>query len=230
MNIMTRFIFSIIAYFILLFKKKVRTGFPCPVSPHFLRRNWKLLDNVYLGSAYLGGGVKISRGCSFYNDPFVFGDVKIGRYTSINGPGTRICSQVNHIKIGAFCSIASNVIIQEFNHHINHVTSYDILSHVCGESDSSVSKGPILIQDGVWIGSNAVILSGVEIGRGAIVGAGAVVTKNVPPYSIVAGNPARVVKYRFSKVAIDEIEGSKWWEWDEIKIKKNKDFFKKEFE
>lgn len=80
------------------------------------------------------------------------------------------------------------------------------------------SKGNIIIGDDVWIGSNSVILSGVTIGRGSIIGAGSVVTMNIPNYSIVAGNPARVIKSRFSNEIVDYLEDLRWWEWDERKI------------
>lgn len=226
---MIKFLFSIVAYFIILLKKGVKSDFPCNISPFFLKRQWKNMNNLELGSAHIGGDVFLSEGCCFYDKPVLFGKVHVGRYTSINGPGTRICAQVNSINIGAFCSIASNVIIQEYNHKINSATTYDILSHICGEDDIAESKGPINIEEGVWIGSNAVVLSGVTIGRGAIIGAGAVVVNNIPPYSIAVGNPAKVVKYRFSEKSIEVIENSKWWLWDESKIKSNLDFFKKSF-
>lgn len=83
------------------------------------------------------------------------------------------------------------------------------------------SKGDILIEDDVWIGSNCVILSGIKIGRGSIIGAGSIVTKNIPKYSIVGGNPAKVISSRFSKETIETIEKLKWWEWDIEKIKRN---------
>ncbi|MBN2965577.1 CatB-related O-acetyltransferase, partial [Sulfurospirillum sp. T05] len=87
------------------------------------------------------------------------------------------------------------------------------------------SKGDIIIEDDVWIGSNCVILSGVTIGRGSVIGAGSVVTKNIPKYSIVGGNPAKVIKNRFNHETICLIENLKWWDWGIDKIKSNKDLF-----
>ena len=89
-------------------------------------------------------------------------------------------------------------------------------------------KGNITIEDDVWIGTNSVILSGVSIGRGAIVAAGSIVSKNVEPYSIVGGIPAKFIKKRFTDENILELENSKWWEWKIDKILKNKEFFSKE--
>ena len=80
-----------------------------------------------------------------------------------------------------------------------------------------ISKGNVIIEEDVWIGSNAVILSGVRIGRGGVVAAGSIVTKNVPRYSIVAGNPAKVIKYRFDEETIRKLESSEWWHWSRYK-------------
>ncbi|MEO4948345.1 CatB-related O-acetyltransferase, partial [Bacteroides uniformis] len=78
-------------------------------------------------------------------------------------------------------------------------------------------------------GSNSVILSGVKIGRGAVIGAGSIVTKNVPKYAIVAGNPAKVIKMRFNDEEISKLEKLKWWEWSYDRIKENADFLKDNF-
>ncbi len=155
------------------------------------------------------------------------GKIEIGRYTTINGPGTRIASLINKIRIGSFCSIASNVIIQEYNHKYNRITSYYIFQNLFKSNNLNEidSKGDINIGEDVWIGSNSVILSGINIGRGSIVGAGSVVVKDIPPYSIVVGNPAKVIKSRFTKECIDLLEEIKWWDWDIEKIKKNKNIF-----
>ena len=67
----------------------------------------------------------------------------------------------------------------------------------------NVTKGPIIVRDDVWIGSHVLILSGVEIGQGAVIGAGSVVAKSIPPYAVAVGNPARVIKYRFSPEIIE---------------------------
>ncbi len=91
-------------------------------------------------------------------------------------------------------------------------------------------KGDIIIGEDVWIGSNAVILSGVNIVRGAVIAAGSVVTKDVQPYSIVAGVPAKPIKVRFSETGIRRLEDTKWWLWDKGTILKNKSFFYKDVE
>lgn len=75
-----------------------------------------------------------------------------------------------------------------------------------------------MIGHDVWLGRNALILSGVNIGDGAVIGAGAVVVKDIPPYAIAAGNPARVIRYRFDRQQIAALEKIQWWNWDDSKI------------
>ena len=82
-----------------------------------------------------------------------------------------------------------------------------------------------MICNDVWIGTNAIILKDVTVGDGAIIGAGSIVTKSVPPYSIVAGNPAKIVKYRFNNDEIEALLKIKWWEWPDHIIEKNIDNF-----
>lgn len=165
--------------------------------------------------------------CRFFGEVYITKNVEIGRFTSINGPGTRISANINKIKIGSFCSIASNVVMQEYYHRYNRLTTYYIYQNLFNELNHNdiFSKGSIEIEEDVWIGSNSVILSGVSIGRGSIVGAGSVVTKSIPKYSIVAGNPAKVIKNRFQQETIDILEQLKWWEWDINKLKFNKYLF-----
>ena len=83
------------------------------------------------------------------------------------------------------------------------------------------NKGDIVIGNDVWIGYNAIILSGVKIGDGAIVATGAVVTKDVKPYEIVGGIPAKVIRKRFSDEVIIKLQKMKWWNWPVDKIKRN---------
>lgn len=86
-------------------------------------------------------------------------------------------------------------------------------------------KGQILIQNDVWIGRGSTIMGGVTIHNGAIIAANSVVTKDVEPYSIVGGNPAKIIKYRFEKEIVDKLIMIQWWNWDDKKISNNKKWF-----
>jgi acetyltransferase-like isoleucine patch superfamily enzyme len=114
-------------------------------------------------------------------------------------------SSNERLQIGNFVSIAPNVLfVLGGNHQINTITNFPLYSVLVSPNPVDAgSKGPIIIEDEVWIGTRAVILSGVTIAKGAIVAAGSVVTKNVPPYAICGGNPACVIKYRFSAEIIN---------------------------
>ena len=119
-----------------------------------------------------------------------------------------ILNIINHsdtykIKIGCFCSIAPNVsFIVCGEHRLDTLSTYPFRARYLGCRFEAMSKGDIVIEDDVWICESAIILSGVSIGQGAVVAAGSVVTKNVPPYAVVAGNPAQIIKYRFSEELI----------------------------
>ena len=112
----------------------------------------------------------------------------------------------NHfLHIGSFCSIAPHVtFIVHSEHPTSFLSSFPFKVMILQSAPyEATSKGDIIIQDDVWIGYGSIILSGVKIGQGAVIAAGSVVTHNVPPYAIVAGVPARVIKYRFREEVID---------------------------
>jgi virginiamycin A acetyltransferase len=107
-----------------------------------------------------------------------------------------------NLEIGNFVSIAENVtFLLGGNHQTKTFTNYPLLSKLIKLSPEidSLSKGPIVLEDEVWVGFGAIILSGVRIGKGAVVAAGSVVTKDIPAYAIVGGNPATTLKYRFDE-------------------------------
>lgn len=106
----------------------------------------------------------------------------------------------NKLVIGNYCSIADDVqILLGGEHQIKSISTYPFKVRVFGNYSEAGSKGDIVIENDVWIGTRAIICSGVHIGQGAIIAAGSVVTKDVEPYAIVGGNPARLIKYRFSE-------------------------------
>lgn len=127
------------------------------------------------------------------------------------------------LKIGAFCSIAGDVrIFLGGEHRTDWVTTFpfsELWEQQAGASAGHPhTRGDVIIGNDVWIGNQALILSGVRIGDGAVIGARAVVTKDVPPYAIIAGNPARLVRYRFAPDVVERLTRIAWWNWDDERI------------
>ena len=131
--------------------------------------------------------------------------VSVGDYT-YGGLRVLTYNQNSKLKIGRFCSIAQEVMfVLSADHYTNHISSYPYKVWIMKEEQEGISKGNITVDDDVWIGFRSTILSGVRIGQGAVIAAGSVVTKDVPPYAIVGGVPAKVIKYRFPSDLIDEL-------------------------
>lgn len=125
--------------------------------------------------------------------------------------------------IGKWCSLGSDVeIMPGGNHRMDTVTTYPIRRQLglegMEQSGQPWSKGDVVIGNDVWIGRGAKILGGVSIGEGAVVAAWSVVTRSVPPYTIVAGAPARVVRQRFSEEIIESLLRIRWWDWEEAVV------------
>lgn len=133
----------------------------------------------------------------------------------------------NVLSIGSFCSIASNVrFLCGGDHFKDRLLTYPIEKKIFN-IDEATSKGRIIIEDDVWIGTNVLVLSGVHIGRGAIIAAGAVVSKDIPPYSIVAGVPAKIIKYRFDHEVIQKLMTIDFEKIDKNVIMNNAQLFRK---
>ena len=171
-------------------------------------RNKKLFPNSivksYVNSKIkIGADSKIKEGCTFSEDL-----IEIGKCTYIgNGAKFFNCSE-----IGNFTSISHDVKIGLDNHELNKLSTSP---KIIGMTKSS----PTIIGHDVLISANVVILSGLKIGTGAVIGANSFVNKDVPPYAIVVGSPAKVKKYRFRDKDIEILLKSKWWEIDISEIK-----------
>lgn len=129
------------------------------------------------------------------------------------------------LSIGKYCSISTQVLIfLGSEHRTDWVSTYPfpILWKEAGSiKGHPSSKGDVSIGNDVYIGYHVIILSGVTIGDGAVIGAGSVVTKDVPPYAIMAGNPATIIRYRFDEETIRRLLEIKWWDWPDEKVKEN---------
>lgn len=193
------------------------------VEQNLIEKGAEISNNCYLSGSYISKKVNLAEGVKIYESR-IQGNVSIGKFTSIWGPNTTIIANINNITIGNFCSIARNVSIQESNHNIANFSTYHINRNILQKEIEKdlISKGSIQIGNDVWIGAGTVILSGVKIANGVVVGANSVVTKNIPSYAIAAGNPARIIRYRFSPTTVKKIENLKWWDWELEKIKMNK--------
>lgn len=138
--------------------------------------------------------------------PDFFRVAKVGRFTYGTINASYIGAPGSGLSIGDFCSIASDVLfLLGDEHDYSSLSTFPFKVKVLGHEVEAVSKGPVVVQDDVWIGERATILSGVTIHQGAIVAACSVVTKDVPPYAIVGGAPARILKYRFSQFVVDRL-------------------------
>ena len=147
-------------------------------------------------------------------------NVTVGRWVNIVGDSLI----VGNVTIGAFSLLARETWIVTRNHNYKKACINGRFYKMClGKRASLVSKGPTVIGEDVWTGMRSTILGGVTIGRGAIVGAGAVVTNDVEPYSIVGGVPAQHIKYRFSSETIEYLEDLRWWTWSDGELRRRAD-------
>lgn len=160
----------------------------------------------------------------FVNDPRQFQRNNVLYHYPIND---------EKLVIGKFCSIACGVkfLFNSANHTLKSISTYPfpIFFEEWGLDVSSITsawdnKGNIVIGNDVWIGYDAVIMSGVTIGDGAIIGTRAIVTKDVRPYTIVGGAPAKMIRKRYDEKTISKLLKLRWWDWPIEKIRKNLEF------
>lgn len=157
----------------------------------------------------------------FVNDPVGFEKNNVLYHYPINH---------DHLIIGKFCSIAcgAKFLFNSANHTLSSLSTYPfpLFFEEWGLEKGNVgaswdNKGDIVIGNDVWIGYEAVILAGVTIGDGAVIGSRAVVTKDVPPYTIVGGVPAKIIRRRFDEDTVEELLRLRWWDWPEEMIREN---------
>ena len=181
-------------------------------------------ETIYLKNAITNENITVGDYTmynDFVNDPMQFEKNNVLYHYPINN---------DKLIIGKFCSIAcgAKFLFNSANHTMKSLSSYPFplffdewgldMKDVTQSWDN---KGDIIIGNDVWIGYEAVIMAGVTIGDGAVIGTRAVVTKDIEPYTIVGGVPAKLIKNRFNEETIKALLKIKWWDWDKDKIKKN---------
>ena len=190
------------------------------VRSSFIGDNTVLGDDSFITDSILGVYCSIERRGMVFNSKL--GDYSYTGYNTIT----------KYADIGKYCSISWNVSIGGANHNYcrisTHPFSFEKKFGFTNEGRYTSFSDPLVIGNDVWIGCNSVILRKVKIGDGAVIGASSVVTKDVPPYAIVVGNPAKILKYRFPAVVINKLLEIQWWDWDPNFIKNNISFFQNE--
>lgn len=167
--------------------------------------------------------VVLSNKTEHYVDRKMDEQIVLGKYSYFAGPpklliynALKMNGEKPKVIIGKYCSIAIHSLFILAHHRSDWVTTSP------GPPLSAISRGDIVIGNDVWIGAQCIIMDGLTIGDGAIVAAGAVVTKSVPPYAIVGGNPAKVIRYRFSQDQISKLLQVKWWDFEQETVDKLK--------
>lgn len=180
-------------------------------------------QTVYLKSVVTDPAIEVGEYTmynDFVHDPREFQKNNVLYHYPVNG---------DRLKIGKFCSIAcgAKFLFTSANHALGSLSTYPfpIFFEEWGLDAKDIrqawdKRGDIVIGNDVWIGFEAVILSGVTVGDGAIIGTRTVVTKDVPPYTIVGGAPARPIRRRFEDAVIEKLEALRWWDWDEEAIRR----------
>lgn len=193
------------------------------MNKYFIEYYWSKLIKKIRGSAIINCNIhktsKIESGCHIVN-------TNMEKYSFCGYD----CEVIN-CSIGSFCSIANNVIIGGAMHPIEWVSTSpvfykgrDSVKKKFSEFDLPESKKTIIEHD-VWIGNNVLIKQGIKVGTGSIIGMGSVVTKDIPPYEIWGGNPARLIRKRFNDDIVSVLLKNKWWDKNESDLLKNAKYF-----
>ena len=180
----------------------------------FRKKHLDMLQSASLNQTiHLGKKVKIA------SDVLLEENIDIGNYSYVKENSKIFRNTI----IGKFCSIATDVTIGASSHPSDFLSTHPFQYDPGYLSDTPPLSWntfrPTIIGNDVWIGCHSIIIGGINIGNGVIIGAGSVVTKDVPPYAIVVGAPARILRYRFPQDIIEQLQNAQWWNLPEEKIK-----------
>ena len=176
--------------------------------------------NVIISKSLIGKHVKVYENTKISN-------TTIGDYTYVGGD-----SKLMNCIVGKFCSLGPNLKIGLGVHPTNYISTYPgfYSKNASGSFSMNIDETvaehkQIIIKNDVWIGDGVTIVDGVTIGNGSIIASGCIVTKDVPPYSLIAGVPGKIIKYRFNEVEIKKLQNISWWDKDIDFIKNNSKLF-----
>lgn len=171
---------------------------------------------------------KVSKKAKIYRQSKIYNS-EVGDYSYI-GPR----SQIINAEIGKFCSVAFDCNIGLASHTLSHISTSPIFTECKNgtgyrwvKADKYKNIKVVRLGNDVWVGTKSIIMSGVEIGDGAVIAAGAIVTKDIPAYAIVGGIPAKIIKYRFDLPIRELLQGKKWWNLPEKELKSKICYFQR---
>lgn len=179
-------------------------------------RGVRIAHGVALSNTKLNDYANIAHHAEL-SDAVVGKRTSVGRYT-----------KVRNADIGSYCSVSWDVTIGAVRHPMDHPSTHAFSYRSqfgIVDANRDLSHERVKIGNDVWVGCGSIIMPGVRVGDGAVIGAGAVVTKDVAPYSVVSGVPARHMKLRFEPEMITRLEALRWWDWDDEKLKEHIEFF-----
>lgn len=176
----------------------------------------KIAPDVPLGATRLEGKNTISLGC------VLRGAVSLGYASTL---GRRCVLHGGKISIGRYSQLGPEVAIYAVNHSSSHLTTYVNRALLDGKMQQHMSREVVEVGSDVWIGHGAIVIGSVKIGHGSVIGGGSVVVKDVPPYAVVVGNPARLIRHRFPDDLIGLLLRLRWWDWSNERLARHAGLF-----